>query len=50
MDDYTTARYLGGYRKELLEQGIPDEVADALVRDAAHNLVDNDGLRVKRDA
>lgn len=51
MDDTpTTADYLGRYRKELLEQGIPAEVADALVRDAAHDLVGSDGLRVKRDA
>ena len=48
--DLSTAERLGKFHKELLAQGIRLDVADSLVRDAAHTIVENDGLRVKRDA
>jgi hypothetical protein len=37
----STAQVLGKFRKELLEEGIPFDVADDLVRAAASMLIDN---------
>ncbi|WP_163185980.1 hypothetical protein [Cellulosimicrobium sp. SL-1] len=44
----TTANVLGKFRKELTENGIPDDVADDLVREAGITEIRNDGWSVKR--
>jgi hypothetical protein len=46
----TTAAVLNAYRKELLDGGMPPDVVDNLVRDAAHLDVESRGLRVQFDA
>lgn len=44
----TTAKGLGRFRKELTAEGIPDELADDLVREAARQIL-QDGLAVNDD-
>lgn len=43
MTERTTAEILGQYRKELLANDIPEDVADYLVRDAANIMLRNSG-------
>lgn len=45
-DGVTTAEVLARYRDELLDRGMPAHLVDDLVRDAAHQLVDQSGLGV----
>ena len=47
MSSKTTAQILGRFRKELIEESVPAELADKLVLDAGHAIVENDGLGVK---
>lgn len=46
MPELTTAQELGKYRAELLNAKIPADVADDLVRIAAREITENEGLRV----
>ena len=43
----TTAAGLGMFYKELVEQGIPVDVCDSIVRDVAHSLTREGELVVK---
>lgn len=43
----TTADELGRFRKELIENEIPDEVADVIVLHAAKDTISNSGWSVK---
>ena len=45
----TTARALGKFRTELLDSGVPADLADDIVRDAARVIVADDGLGVEAD-
>ena len=47
MSSPSTAEFLGTFRKELTDYGIQDPLLDDLVRLAASNLLDSDGLVVK---
>lgn len=43
----TTAAYLGQYRRELLAEGIREDQADLLVRDAAQRILGDQGVSVE---
>lgn len=50
MSELTTAQRLAAYRKELDSEGIPIDLTDDLVRDAAHHLHrEDDGPTVTAD-
>lgn len=42
------AAYVGKYRKALIDQGVPDELADTLVRDWHQQALTSDEQRILR--
>lgn len=43
----TNAARLIAYRNELIEGGVPQDVADAMTKEAGFELIHQDGLRVR---